>query len=128
MGIVPDLHAPAVLRFYWDSNVFTGVMETLNVTYTLFDAKGVPMRAKASVALKQYAPVSVQVRETPRNSPDVDKAYVVQAGDTLSGIAGAAYGDPGLWREIALANGILDPRRLDVGRALRIPKLRGTSP
>ncbi len=127
MNIAPDLHAPPVLRFYWDANVFTGVMETLNVSYTLFDAKGVPMRAKASVALKQYSPVSVQVRERPKNSADVDKAYVVQVGDTLSGIAGAAYGEPALWREIARANAILDPRRLEVGRTLRIPKLRGAA-
>jgi LysM repeat protein len=125
MDIEPDLHGPPVLRFYWSDQVFEGVMESLNVTYTLFDKKGVPMRAKASVSLKQYLPAEVQVRETPRQSPDVDKAYRVQAGDTLSDIAAAAYGAPAAWREIARANGLVDPRRLEPGLLLRIPRIRG---
>ena len=123
MDVDADYHAPPVLRFEWDQNLFLGVMESLNVTYTLFDKSGMPLRAKAAVALKQYVVPKVLVREPPRNSADVDKAYVVQAGDTLSDIATSAYDDPSKWREIARANGILDPRRLEPGLTLTIPRL-----
>ncbi len=44
-------------------------------------------------------------------------------GETLSAIAGARYDDPQLWRPIALANGIADPRAIAVGQSLRIPSL-----
>ncbi len=49
--------------------------------------------------------------------------YVVQAGDTLSGIAAAVYGDADRWNEIFEANrGTLDdPNMIQVGQELQIP-------
>jgi len=49
----------------------------------------------------------------------------VRRGDTLNSIAARHYNDPCLWRPIATANGIHNPRRLTPGQVLRIPKLRG---
>lgn len=92
--------------------------------YVLFSPDGVPLRAKLSVTLKEYRPAAVQFRESPTLSPDFDKSFVVRRGDTLSGIAGQIYRDPARWREIARANGIVDPRRIRPGDALRLPKLR----
>lgn len=125
MDIDEDLHAPPVLQFTWDKGIFTGVMDSLNITYTLFAKGGFPVRAKASVSLKQYAPVKIQVRATSTNSPDVEKTTRVTVGDTLERIASAAYGDPARWREIARANDIDDPRSLSVGLELVIPALEG---
>jgi len=122
MDIDTDLHAPPVLRFSWDKGVFVGVMDSLNITYTLFAKGGIPMRAKASISLKEYAPIAIQSRTT-KNSPDVEKTTRVVVGDTLERIATAAYGDPTLWRVIAVANAITDPRRLVVGAELTIPAL-----
>jgi len=50
--------------------------------------------------------------------------YVVQAGDTLSKIAGQLLGDPKRWKEIWAANKdlIKDPDLIQVGWKLRIPK------
>jgi hypothetical protein len=124
LDINSELHAPPIVRFVWDKEIFKGVLESLNVTYTLFTPQGVPLRAKLSVTLKEYRPVEIQVKERPRNSPDVEKNWVVRRGDTLSGIAAAVYRDPGLWREIARANGIADPRTLAPGRVLLVPRLR----
>ena len=125
LDIDGNQHAPPVVRFYWSTNVFTGVVESLSVTYQLFDKNGVPMRAKASLSLKEFRPAVLQVRERPKNSPDVEKLYTVQRGDTLTGIASAAFGDPSKWREIARHNGIEDPRSLDAGAELVIPRLTG---
>lgn len=116
-------HAPPIVRFVWDRQVFTGVLENLGVTYTLFDPDGVPLRAKLNMTLKEYRPAAVQVRENPLFSATVDKTYVVHAGDTLSGIAGAVYRDPTLWRAVARANDIKDPRALQPGAVLAVPRL-----
>ena len=48
---------------------------------------------------------------------------MVIEGESLSGIAWQHYEDPRLWRPIAIANGLLDPARLDAGMPLRIPAL-----
>jgi hypothetical protein len=119
-----ELHAPPIVRFVWDRQVFVGVLESLNITYVLFTPKGVPLRAKLSVTLKEYRPAAVQVKERPTSSPDFDKSWVVRRGDTLSGIAGAVYRDAGKWRAIATNNGIVDPRRLSPGRVLTLPRLQ----
>ncbi len=125
LDINSELHAPPIVRFVWDRQVFRGVLESLDTTYVLFSPEGVPLRARLGAKLKEYRPVEIQVRETPRNSPDVEKSYTARRGDTLSGIAGALYRDPGQWRQIARANGISDPRRLAPGTRLAIPALEG---
>jgi LysM repeat protein len=124
MNLNGELHAPPIVRFNWDTQIFVGVLESLNVTYTLFTPEGVPLRAKLSVALKEYRPAAIQVKENPTFSPDFEKTYVVRRGDTLSSIAAAVYRNAGAWREIARTNQIQDPRRLEPGRALRLPRLR----
>jgi LysM repeat protein len=48
-------------------------------------------------------------------------AYRIGAGDTLQGIAQAAYGDSKLWYLIADANGLSSDNDLRVGQTLNIP-------
>jgi hypothetical protein len=124
LDIEPELHAPPIVRFTWDREVFRGVLESVNVTYALFSPEGVPLRARLSLSFKEYRPVEVQVKERPKASPDFEKAYVARAGDTLSSIAAAAYKDPNQWREIARGNAIVDPRRVEPGVVLTLPRLR----
>jgi hypothetical protein len=124
MSIENEIHAPPIVKLVWGLDVFTGVMESLTITYTLFSPKGVPLRAKCSVGLKEFSPVARQLLETKAASPDFDKSWTVRRGDTLSSIAGALYQEPARWREIARANGIDDPRTLEPGRELAIPRLR----
>jgi nucleoid-associated protein YgaU len=47
---------------------------------------------------------------------------MVKRGDTLSNIAAEVYRDAALWRLIAEANSLDDPRALEIGRRLTIPK------
>ncbi|AQW55420.1 MULTISPECIES: LysM peptidoglycan-binding domain-containing protein [Streptomyces] len=116
-------HAPPVVRFVWDEEVFTGVVEKLDVNYQLFRPDGVPLRAMLDLSLKEFRTAAVQVAETPRSSPTVEKSYVVRRGDTLSSISAALYRRPDAWRELARANGISDPRELRPGRVLTVPRL-----
>jgi len=124
MRLNTELHAPPIVRLVWDTQVFRGVLESLNITYVMFSPDGIPLRAKLGVTLKEYRPAEVQIKESPTASPDFEKTYTVRTGDTLSGIAGAIYRDPGAWRAIARENRIQDPRRLDPGQVLTIPRLR----
>lgn len=124
MRINADLHAPPIVRLTWDNQIFKGVIEALNITFTLFTPDGVPIRARLALTLKEYRTVKVQVKESPKSSPDVEKHHIVRRGDTLSSIAGKAYGDPAEWRAIARANRIADPRLLSPGTDLVVPRLR----
>lgn len=123
MNVHGAIHAPPVVAFVWNDVRFTGVLESLRVTYTLFSDAGAPVRAKLSIGLKEYTTVKDQRALANKQSPEVEKAYVVRRTDTLSGIAEQAYGDPAPWREIARANGISDPRNLEPGAVLALPRL-----
>jgi nucleoid-associated protein YgaU len=124
MDLNRELHAPPIVRFTWDTEVFRGVLESLNVTYVLFTPEGIPLRAKLSMSLKEYRPVDIQIKQNPTASPDYEKTYVVKRGDTLSGIAFAVYRDASVWRIIAQTNQIQDPRTIQPGRVLQLPRTR----
>ncbi len=124
MQINRELHAPPIVRLNWDDGVFTGVLERLDINYVLFTPDGVPLRAKLGMTLLERLPLEQQPKERPTNSPDVEKTWVARRGDTLASISAAVYADPRLWREIARANGIADPRQLRPGTVLTVPRLR----
>jgi nucleoid-associated protein YgaU len=124
LDVDSQLHAPPIVRFVWDTQVFVGVLESLNVTYQLFTPEGIPLRAKLGISLKEYRPAALQVNEAKLSSPNVEKSYTVRRGDTLSAIAADAYRDPSRWRDIARANAITDPRTIQPGRVLTLPALR----
>lgn len=130
MDINSELHAPPIVRLTWGTEVtsgkevFEGVLQHLNTTYVLFSPEGVPLRAKLTMTILGHRPVEVQAKVDNKKSPDVEKTWVARRGDTLAGIAAAVFADPRLWREIARANGITDPRRLRPGTVLTVPRLR----
>ncbi|MEW8030343.1 MAG: LysM peptidoglycan-binding domain-containing protein [Candidatus Thiodiazotropha sp.] len=123
MRINSELHAPPIVQFIWESEIFQGVVSDMSVSYVLFTPSGIPMRAEVSLSLTAYRPVEVQIAERPRNSPDVEKSYTLRRGDRLDQIASGVYQDPSRWREIARLNGIRDPRRLAPGELLLIPRI-----
>jgi len=54
--------------------------------------------------------------------PTMQETYIVQAGDTLSGLARRFYGDASLYPLIAEANGIKNPHLIFTGQVLTIPR------
>ena len=123
MSINAQEHAPPLVAFVWDRPVFTGVLESLAVSYVLFTPEGVPLRAKLTMSLREYRSAAAQTAQTPLQSPNVEKSYLVRRGDTLASISQALYRSPAFWRELAAANGITDPRRLQPGQVLTAPRL-----
>jgi nucleoid-associated protein YgaU len=59
------------------------------------------------------------------NDPEIASAgkrtYTVKSGDTLSAISKEFYGDAGKYMDIAKANNISDPNKINVGQELNIP-------
>jgi nucleoid-associated protein YgaU len=123
LGIESQSHVPPICRFTWGEFNFDCVVQSVGGQFTLFLGDGTPVRATLNVSLKEYVPVEVTVRQTPTESSDHTKTRLTKLGDTLSGIAAVEYGDPALWRPIADANGIHNPRGLKPGSRLVIPPL-----
>ncbi len=124
--IDPTTHAPPKVRFQWGTGLaFVAIVESVTQKFTLFDPDGVPLRATLSVTFREYKTLQEQLKELNLQSADHTKRHVVVQGETLAGIAGREYGDPGLWRVIADGNpNIADLRRLAPGTELQLPPLQ----
>ncbi len=136
-------HAPPICRFVWGKADFAGskfsggwstqsrangfqcVVESVQQRFSLFNPRGVPLRATLSLSLREYRTLRQQIQEIRFESADHTKTYVVQDGDRLTRIASKVYADPSQWRVIAKHNHIVDPLALQAGAVLEIPPLRG---
>ncbi len=118
-----EMHAAPPCKVVWGSLEFVGVLESLSKRFVLFKDDGTPVRARLTTKWKEYVPVEIQLRSTPRSSPDKRKVHTLREGDALWLIAARAYGNPRHWKVLAEANAIDDPLRLEPGRELVIPRL-----
>jgi hypothetical protein len=123
MTIDADLHAPPVLRVIWGSLEFRCVLARVSQKFTMFLDDGRPFRARLNVTFNQYIDAEREGKEIKRQTADFTKVHRVTQGETLSGIAGRFYNNPQLWRHIAEANDIDEPRSIRGGQPLRVPAI-----
>jgi nucleoid-associated protein YgaU len=123
MDIDPAIHAPPVLIFTWSSLTFTCVLTRASQRFIMFKSDGTPVRARLTVTFSQYSNADLEAKQVKRETADYTKMHVVLQGETLATIANETYGNPQLWRPIALRNGIDDPRQLTSGTQLAVPQL-----
>jgi len=123
MSIQASTHAPPILLFNWGSLAFTCVLARVSQRFTAFLPDGTPVRARLSVTFNEFRNAELEAKEVKRETADYSKRHTVSEGETLSAIAGREYGDPRLWRVIAIANRLQRARRLEPGLALLLPRL-----
>lgn len=119
-----NLGRPPWLRFQWGQFAsFKAILEKLQVKYTYFADDGTPLRAHATVTLKQYEDEEAWAPQNPTSgTPFPHTVHRVLAGESIDRIASIHYGDPTAWRLIATANGLVDPFGIEAGDGLVIPE------
>ncbi len=125
LDVDKDLHAPPLCKFVWGSLQFKGVAEKVTQRYTMFLDSGIPVRAVLNVTFRAVQSVTEQLKKIPRQSADRTKQRAIKQGEQLWQIAAEEYDDPSLWREIARANQIENPKKLEPGSMILIPRLYG---
>lgn len=112
---------PATVTFTWGPwNVFSGVLTQVGAEYTLFAPTGEPRRATVNIAM-QSLPDDPKATNPSSGGVAGRTSALVSAADSLAAIAHREYGDPALWRAIAVANGIDDPARVPIGTRVLLP-------
>lgn len=117
---------PPWVKFHWgDLHSFKAIVTQLSLTFTYFSSSGVPLRARASLSLRQFQEDAKWGPQNPTSgTPEPHRVHRLERGETLDRLAAAYYGDSTLWRHIATANGIEDPLRIEPGTPLVIPRLK----
>ena len=118
-----DQHTPQppTVTFQWGTGIaFVGFLQQVQVEYTMFSDQGTPLRAIATISLHSIPALPMGTNPTSGGISGRRSALLGDC-DSLAAIAYREYGDPALWRGLAVANGIEDPARISVGTRLLVP-------
>ncbi|WP_300336129.1 hypothetical protein [Accumulibacter sp.] len=143
--------APPRVLFEWGSFLVQGTMESANIDLDLFDASGVPLRAKVSVSIKGQDPrwtytaapataggnsaapspgrsgsgtaLPAGAPGTQGNGQTPDRIAQAMPGESLAQLAARNGFDPAAWR--ALADGLGNPLQLSLGQEVPLPAAAG---
>lgn len=99
---------------------FNAYVSSVEAQYTLFNTNGMPIRAVCQVNLHEI-PSSTLGQNPTSGALTTRRVHRVVAGDTLPLLAWREYGDATVWRTIAEANDIDDPKMLTPGTELMLP-------
>ena len=131
LKIDSEIHAPPVCKFKWGAPLalkkdifFQGVFDKITQKFTMFLESGIPVRATLSVSISEYRTIDEQQVSIKLESSDRTKLRVLNEGDRLWHLAYEEYNDQALWRIIADANNIENPRLLIPGIELVLPPLK----
>ncbi|MDZ4784706.1 MAG: hypothetical protein SGJ02_01390 [bacterium] len=116
-------HKSSYVMIIWGTFIMTGVLKSANVTYTMFDTNGRPLRAKVNVVVEESVSNSLIGKILKLSSPDLSKAHIVKAGDELALLCFKEYGDASLYTQVAKVNGLKNYRKLKPGMELLFPPI-----
>lgn len=96
------------------------------------DLAGEQLHIKASVpstvvanrvwdAIKQADPTYSDLKHEIATSGGAEQPYTIKSGDNLSKISKLFYGSPNHYQQIAQANGIADPNKIQAGQQIKLP-------
>ncbi len=119
-----SIHEPNYLILSWGTLVFKCKLTSLNISYTLFQSDGTPLRAKLSVIFEGAISADDISAEADNQSPDLTHYVEVKEGDTLPLICYKIYGDSRYYTEVAHHNNILNFRDISPGTKLYLPPLK----
>jgi len=123
MFLVPFSFPPIVTLVWGKITLFMAVVESVQITYTMFSPEGMPIRAKADVTFKQQDFMDdIMPAQNPTSRTDPRKTRRVSSFQRLDQIAHEEYGDARYWRLLAEANNMDDPFQLIDGQLLVIPQ------
>lgn len=122
-----QLGRPPRCRFEWGRDTpfhFECYVTDCTVNFVLFTEDGVPIRATATLTLKEVKDPENLARQNPTSGGELGRrVHVVSEGERLDWIAYQEYGDANKWKQIAEANRLCDALDLRPGMTLMIPLL-----
>lgn len=119
-----ETHLPESILFSWGSLQFLGNATEVNITYEMFNREGKPVKAKIDMTIEgEEKGILKDIKANPNESPDRTKYRALGQVDELWMMAYDEYNDSSAWKEIAKENNILNPRKVDYTKMLKVPSL-----
>lgn len=116
-------HRPRFIRLGWGNLKFEGCLQSMDISYKLFDPNGLPLRAVVKVSFVGVMEDVLEALTKNPSSPDLTHVRIVKDGDTLPLLAYEIYGDSKYYIEVANFNELNDFRNLVKGQRINFPPI-----
>lgn len=116
-------HRPNYLLIFWAKTALKAVLTTMDVSYTLFDTDGTPLRAKITASFSGTVDDELRSKKENDSSPDLTHLRTVLEGDTLPLMTKRIYGNSKYYLQVARVNNLNDFRNLVPGTELFFPPI-----
>jgi len=112
------------LKISWGKLISKCVLKNAEISYSLFNSDGSPLRAKVKATFSENVEDTLRVAEERNNSPDLTHYRTVTQGDNLPLMSNRIYGDASYYIQVARFNNLSNFRKLEVGQRLLFPPIK----
>jgi nucleoid-associated protein YgaU len=123
LSVNSSTHRPNYLIVQWGSFIRDCVMESANITYTLFSSEGIPLRAKIAASFIDRKESKLNSMASMLSSPDLTHTVEIKEGDLLSLLTFKIYRDQKYYLQVARVNRLKNFRKLQPGSKIHFPPL-----
>ena len=117
-----EIHRPRFLKLFWGEDMkFPCILSNLDITYSLFNPDGTPLRVKINATFLNYLAQQARTAKERQSSPDLTHYRKGTAGDRLDLLTHKIYNDSKYFLQVAKANGLTSLSNLQPGIDLYFP-------
>ena len=121
---VSEKHRPPYVQIEYCGLIMKCVLESINISYTLFHPDSTPLRAKISCSFGAVESPEIDAKKTDKQSPDITHKRVIKEGETLIAIANSIYENNFYYPDVAEKNNLNNFRKIKPGTAIYFPPLK----
>ncbi|HEX6848781.1 MAG TPA: hypothetical protein VF144_17470 [Chitinophagaceae bacterium] len=119
-------HKPNHLILQFGIFIVHCVLSSSTVTYTMFDAAGLPIRAKISASFAEVTQQGLMKRLAMLSSPDLTHKVTIKEGDLLPLLTYNIYKNQDYYLQLAKVNKLKNFRKLIAGTEITAPPIAKT--
>jgi hypothetical protein len=121
--VIGSTHRPPYLLVQYGTFISSCNLDSSNVTYTMFDMFGLPIRAKISASFTERTPSGLGALLSMLSSPDLTHKIEVKEGDILPLLTYKTYNNQNYYLQVAKVNKLKNFRKLKAGTTLVFPPI-----
>ena len=121
--VIGSTHRPPYLLVQYGTFISSCNLDSSNVTYTMFDMFGLPIRAKISASFTERTPSGLGALLSMLSSPDLTHKIEVKEGDILPLLTYKTYNNQNYYLQVARVNKLKNFRKLKAGTTLVFPPI-----
>jgi len=119
-----EIHRPLYLKITWGKLVSKCILKSADITYSLFEPDGYPLRAKINATFAENIDDVLRTAKENNNSPDLSHYREIKEGENLPLLCYEIYGDTKYYSDVAKANGLTNFRNLNPGDIIQFPPIK----